>query len=153
MFVFVCVCVCLLQARLTTLASINPPMINDEEVTKDQPRPLRHGDLMRVGERTFRWTYPEGSPLEVPAAGGEQPPTPSRRRSSSGGAARLRPSSSGEKENDPGSGDAVSTPAPDATEGNGYLWLGLGVVTMAAAALVAVCARRPQGLVIRLDRA
>ena len=75
------------QALLRTLASINPPLVGGEEVTQDQLRPLRHGDMFTVGERTFRWAYPEGSPLE-------QPPTPGRRRSSAGRAP--------EKENDPG---------------------------------------------------
>ena len=122
----------------------------------DRPRLLRHGDVLTVGERTFRWVYPEGSPLELPAAGGEQPPTPSRRRSGAAPppAARPRPSAAGEKENDPGSGrgDTGRKSTPGSAEGNRLLWLGLGVVT-AAAALLAVCAHRPNGLVIRLDRA
>ena len=129
------------QALLRALAGVNPPLVNGEAVTKDRLRPLRHGDMFTVGERTFRWRYPEGSPLELPPAAEDQPLPPCRRGSSGRRA--------GEKEDGPGSGAAGDLAAGS----GGLLWLGLGVVTVAVTALLAVCARRPLGLAVRLDRA
>ena len=56
-----------LQALVTAISS-RPTLLNNRPLGLDQPKVLGHKDMFTVGDRSFRWEYPEGSKyLKKPA--------------------------------------------------------------------------------------
>eukprot|EP00092_Neocalanus_flemingeri_P090503 GFUD01114642.1.p1 GENE.GFUD01114642.1~~GFUD01114642.1.p1 ORF type:complete len:197 (+),score=41.33 GFUD01114642.1:70-660(+) len=47
---------------ITALSRTNPTKLNGSPIDNDAPVELRHRDMFTIGDRHFRWEFPEGSP-------------------------------------------------------------------------------------------
>ena len=55
----------ILKVYLTALSRTNPTKLNGSAIEIDVPVELRHKDVFTIGDRHFRWEFPETSPYHL----------------------------------------------------------------------------------------